>query len=231
VSQDGVSEAIDTAAPAQQAAPGDKPKWLSVITISAMVLGGLYGCCGMTSVGGLVVNSAMQQMQQNPALDDAMRQVLQQQAALQARIFPFALTIALLGLLHSAALLFSGFMAYSRRRSGRKLLALVCMIGIGVEAVSGSVGLTVARETTRHTEAIMKSTLAAQQAKQPPTSKQVEEMTGKIASGATQLGNIMGVLMLVVFFVIKTAYFVTCGLYLRRKEVVDYFEGPRPALA
>jgi len=231
VSQDGVSEPIGTAAPAQQASAGDKPKWLGVITISAMVLGGLYGCCGMTSVGGLFVNSAMQQMQQNPALDDAMRQVLSQQAALQARIFPFAMTIGLLGLVHSAALLFSGFMAYSRRQSGRKLLALVCMIGIGVEAVSGSVGLVVARETTRHTEAIMMSTIAAQQAKHPPMNKQVEEMTQTIAGGATQVGNIMGVLMLIVFFVIKTAYFVTCGIYLRRKEVVDYFEGPRPAVA
>jgi hypothetical protein len=204
-----------------------------------MVLGGLFGCCGITSLGGQVMNRAMNPMMQQLTASDpqnpAANEFMERNAAFQARIFPIALTTGLLGLLHAIALLTGGIMAYNGRASGRSLLALVCTIGIGVELVNGGLGLYLSRETNAMTEEMMKTTFAAGTpaagTEQTEEQKQAQEMGQKFASGAARAGSILGIVMLVFFFVLKTGYYVLSVLYLRREDVVRFFEAPRSSAA
>jgi hypothetical protein len=201
-----------------------------------MVLGGMFGCCGVTTLGGQVMNRAMNPMMAQLGANDPKNPeaaaFMKRSAELQARIFPFALTTGVLGLLHSIALLVAGIMAQNGRASGRGLLALVCLVGIGVELINGGVGLYVSSETNAIAENVMKATFAGR-AHPTPDQKQAQEMGQKFASGAARAGSILGMLMIVFFFAIKTAYYVVTARYLQRKDVVDFFEAPRgtPAAA
>jgi hypothetical protein len=202
-----------------------------------MVLGGLFGCCGVASLGGQVMNRAvnplMEQMTANAPQNEELRRFTERNAALQARIFPLALTSGLLALLHSLALVVGGIMAYSGRASGRSVLVAVCAAGVAVELINGGLGLYLTRETNAMTAEMMKATFAnqpdAQGAEQTPEEKQAQELGQKFASGAARAGSIVGIAMVVTFFALKTAFYVATVLYLRRKDVVDFFETPRAA--
>jgi hypothetical protein len=245
VSEDGSSESPEPITPVEQAqpqlpqaqppAPGAKPKWLSALAITAMVLGGLFGCCGVTSLGGQVMNRAinpmMAQMTASDPQNPEVAAFMERNAQLQARIFPFALTTGLLGLLHSIALLVAGIMTQNGRASGRGLLVLVCLVGIAVELINGGVSVYVSRETNAMTEQMMKATFAAQRADPTPEDKQAQEMGQKFASGAARAGSILGIVMIVFFFAIKTAYYIVTARYLQRKDVLEYFETPRSTAA
>jgi hypothetical protein len=200
-----------------------------------MVLGGLFGCCGVTTLGGQVMNRAMNPMMGKMMTGDpespAAREFMERTSAAQARIFPFALTTGLLALLHSIALVVAGIMAYNGRASGRGVLALVCLVGIGVELINGGISIYMTRETDALTAEAMKATFAAQPAEPTPEQKQAHEMGQKFASGAARAGSILGMLMIVFIFAIKTGYYVATALYLRRKDVVDFFEAPRSTAA
>jgi len=196
-----------------------------------MVLGGLFGCCGITSLGGQVMNRAMnplmEQMMAGDPQSGAAREFMDRNAAVQARVFPYALTAGLLGLLHSIALVVAGIMAQNGRASGRGLLALVCMVGLGVELVSGGISIHVSRETSAATADMMNASFAAQPGEQTPEQKQAQEMGQKFASGAARAGSILGIVMIAFFFAIKSVYYVLTVLYLRRRDVVDFFEASR----
>ena len=214
-----------------------KPKWLNPLIVSAIVIGSLFGCCGVTTVGGVAVSRSMPQVAlqaqlkdaKDPAAADAFRQVADRQLAFQKRTFPLTLTAGLLGLLQSIALLVAGILAHQRQTFGRKLLAAVCVVGIGVELIGAGIGLYLSRETSAYTEDMMKATFAAQQAQQPQLNEQVRETVEDFSAGAARVGSVLGVVMMLGFLVIKAGYYLASTLYLRRPEVIEYFEAPRAA--
>ncbi|HKU38780.1 MAG TPA: hypothetical protein VJR89_11555 [Polyangiales bacterium] len=208
-----------------------KPKWLNPLIVSAIVLGSLFGCCGITSVGGVVAGragtQAMMQMQNanDPASAELFRKVAEKQLAFQQRTLPLTLSVGVLGLLQSIVLVIAGILAYKRQAIGRRLLVAICAVGIGVEVITTGIGLYLARETSAFTEEWM-TAATAQTA--PGTDEKAREVAQKFGTGAARVGNVLGIVMLLGFFALKAGYYVFGTLYLRRKEVVDYFENPRP---
>ena len=67
-----------------------------------------------------------------------------------------------------------------------------------------------------------------QESKQPAAdSEQAAQNREKIASVASKMTTVLGIGFAVVWLVFKAAYYVTCAFYLRRREVVQYFEPAR----
>jgi hypothetical protein len=244
VNEDGPPQTTDQPA-AAPAAPSARPKGLSGFTISAMVVGSLFGCCGVTSLGGLVANRAIspamleastQGMDEDMAR--AQRKMMQRTNELQARVFPLSMTSGLVGLLHSLALVIAAVAAQNARPSGRRMLELVCLIGLGVELINGGFGLYVAREQSGISEEMIKATFAQGAdrgvAGAPDADQQrAQETARSFGAGAAKIGSILGIAMLVGFFVLKTGFYIACALYMRRKDVIAFFEhaGTRPTSA
>lgn len=72
----------------------------------------------------------------------------------------------------------------------------------------------------------MKATFAAQ-GQQRAMDDQSRELMTKFGTGAARVGSVLGVLMVLGFFAVKVAYYTCAVLYLRRKDVIDYFETAR----
>lgn len=219
---------------------GNKPKWLNAITIMAMVLGSLFGCCGLATVGGAVANRAMTPAMmelgmaggQNQDAVAAHRRVMERSAALQARLFPFALASGTLAILHSLALVLAGVMAHNGRASGRRLLVLVCLVGIGLELLSSAFGLYHAREQGALSEEMMKAAMVQPLTADPtPEQQEAQKIMQGFAAGAGRAGSILGFVMVLAFFATKTGYYIVSALYLRRPEVIRHFETASPAPA
>ena len=217
-------EAVGTAEP--------KPKWLSPVIIAAMVLGSLFGCCGITAVGGAVVGRKMPhatlEMQAKNAKDPAAAETIHRydkmQMAFQERTFPLTMTVAVLGLLQSIALVISSILASRRQPIGRRMLAAVCAIGIGIELIGSGTAMYMRSETSAYTEGLMKAMLAADQSRQPALDEGSREAMQKLSTGVARASSVLGVIMVLVFFCFKVAYYVSALLYLRRREVIDYFD-------
>ena len=215
-----------------------QPKWLNPIIVAAMVLGSLFGCCGITSVGGAAVGrdvsvatlEVQAQSAKDPAAAEMSRRSAKLQKAFQDRTYPLSMTVAVIGLLQSLALGIAGILASRRRPVGRRMLAAVCAIGIGVEVVAGGAALYLSTETSAFAQDMMKATFAAQ-SQQQALNEESREVVEKIGMGAARAGSVLGVIMVLGFFAVKVAYYVFSTLYLRRKEVIDYFEDARAATA
>jgi hypothetical protein len=209
-----------------------KPKWLNPVVVTAMVVGSLFGCCGITSVGGAIIGrnvpQATLEMQATNAKDPAVAETIQRyaatQKAFQERTFPLTMTIAVLGLFQSIALVISGVLANRLRPIGRRMLAGVCVVGIGIELIGACTALYLSSETSAYAENLMKATLAAKQRQQPALDESSRAVVEKIGAGAARAGSVLGVIMVLGFFVLKVAYYVSSTLYLRRREVIDYFD-------
>jgi disulfide bond formation protein DsbB len=200
----------------------------------AMVFGSLFGCCGVFSAGGALVNRvmapAMMQLPdaaggQEPEFVAAQRRIMERSFALQARIFPYVITSGVLTLLHSLALVIAGIMAHNGRASGRRVLVLVCLVGIGVELITGGIGLYHAGEQGKLSEEMMKAAMVLPSSGEPtPEQKEAQQFMQSFAAGAGRASSILGWLMVIVFFATKVAYYVFSSIYLRRPEVVRHFE-------
>ena len=212
-----------------------RPKWLSAVTISAIVIGCLFGCCGLAGIGGLVVGRAMDPAAMHaPTRDQRLaaiqKQYMERSAAFQARIFPMSMASGLLALAHAAALAAAGVLAYRVRSSGRRALATLSLAGIAIELVSGYVGLYVAVEQNAVMAPLMNDMMEQTVSGQPNQSveqKRALDVTRGFMAGAFKAGTVFSWLTVIGFFVVKTAYYLACALYLRRREVVCYYEGAR----
>ena len=96
-----------------------QPKWMNPIIVAAMVLGSLFGCCGITSVGGAAVGrdvsvatlEVQAQSAKDPAAAEMIRRSAKLQKAFQDRTYPLSMTVAVIGLLQSLALGIAGSVA------------------------------------------------------------------------------------------------------------------------
>lgn len=231
----GAQPTAPAARPPVQAKASSKPKWLSAITVMAIVFGSLFGCCGVASVGGAMANKvmgpAMMQLPgaadgQEPDLVAAHRRIMERNMALQARAFPFVVASGVLTLLHSLALVLAGIMAHNGRASGRRLLVIVCTVGIGVELIAGGFGLYHASEQGKLSEDMMKAAMVVPTAGEPtPEQREAQKTLQTFAAGMGRASSILGWVMVIVFFATKVAYYVFSSIYLRRPEVVQHFDG------
>jgi hypothetical protein len=204
---------------------------LSAVAVSAIVVGSLFGCCGLTSITSLLANQQLSAAMQ-PRMPDARAQQLQQKytkriTELQAKSRPVMLTSELIALAHALALAGAGYLCYRVRRSGRSLLLALFVAGIGVEAVTGYLGLRAFRDQQTATAGMMTEMMDAamqQGTKKTPPDPRLERSMHKFAKGAQGIGTVIGWLSMIGFLTVKTIYFVACALYLRRPELVAYFE-------
>jgi hypothetical protein len=213
--------------------PGSgRPKWLSAVSISAIVMGCLFGCCGLAGIGGLVAGSVMNPAALPPTAQDQhfeqfQRQYMERSAAFQRRTLPLSLTSSGLALVHAALLAVAGGLAYRANKLGRRLLAALCFAGIAVELVSGYVGLYVASEQNAVMAPLMDEMMKKSANAGPAQSEQQKralETTRGFMAMAFKAGNVFSWLTVLGFFVVKSAYYLICALYLRRADVIAYFE-------
>jgi disulfide bond formation protein DsbB len=189
-------------------------------------------------VGGAVANRAMTPAMmdlgmagdQNPQLVAAQRRVMERSAALQARLFPFTLASGALGILHSLALVLAGVMAHNGRASGRRMLVVVCLVGVGLELLSSGFGVYHASEQSALSEDMMKAAMVQPLSAEPtPEQQEAQQMMQGFASGFARAGAVLGFVMVLAFFATKTGYYIASALYLRRPEVIRHFEAAAPA--
>ena len=209
-----------------------RPKWLSALTIAAIVLGSLFGCCGIAGIGSMVAGQAMnpaimQQSQGNPQVDTVQKRYFERTAAFQKKIFPLSLTSGLLGLLHAFGLITAGVLAYRASELGRRLLVGLCFAGIAVELVSGYVGLYTANEQSAMMAPMMEELAQAPQgadAQQDEQARRTMQASRGVMSMALKAGSVFGWLTIIGFFLVKSGFYIGCALYLRRAEVVQFFQ-------
>lgn len=217
--------------------PGsNRPRWLSAVTISAIVLGSLFGCCGIAGIGGLVAGrfmnpafaQAQAKAQESPNMARVQAEMFERSAEFQQRIFPLSMTSSAIGLLHALGLIVAGVAAYGARAFGRRMLSVLCLVGIAVELVGGYVGLYVATEQNAIMAPMMDQMMqaATEHGVAEPNEEQrrAQDMARGFMSSAFQVGNVFSWAMIIGFFLVKTSYYVACALYLRRKDVVAFFE-------
>ena len=209
-----------------------RPKWLSAVTISAIVMGCMFGCCGIAGIGGLVVGrvmspAAMQAPTRDERIANIQKQYMERNAAFQARIFPLAMGSGLLALAHAVALAIAGVLAYRVRAIGRRMLATLCIAGIAIELVSGYIGVYVATEQNAVMGPLMEEMMTETVKDQPNQSAQQKralDLTRGFMAAAFKAGNVFSWLTVIGFFVVKSAYYLASALYLRRPEVAAYYE-------
>jgi hypothetical protein len=212
--------------------PADpRPKWLSLVTVSAIVAGCMFGCCGMWSVGGLFAQQAMPADLMDKAMGggragEAQREYLKRSLELQQEMFPLALTSGTLALGHAGALLAGAILAYRRSAFGRRLLVATLFVGVAVELVTAYVGMSAAQRQNEALKPFMAQNLqaAGNDEESAETARQIGDMIAGVTSVFTWL-TVLG------FLVVKAAYYLACALYLRRSEVVRFYEEPAPAVA
>jgi hypothetical protein len=208
-----------------------RPKWLSAVAVSAIVVGCLFGCCGLTSIAGLLANGQFATAMQ-PRMPDARMQQVQQRFAqrineVQAKNRPVMLAGQLIALAHAVALAAAGYLCYRVRRSGRTLLLALFVAGIGVDVISGYLGLQAIRDQQSATAGMMSEMMDVtlhQGPKNAPRDPRIEQSMRKFMAGAQGIGTVIGWLSMIGFFVVKAIYYIASALYLRRPELVAYFE-------
>jgi len=213
-------EEFEQPAPAEAPSGSTRPKWLSAVTISAIVAASLFGCCGLFTVGGLFAGQAMSAAMPKMS-GDAEAQFLERTQAIQKEMFPLALSTGLLGLAHAGALLLGGILAYRRMPIGRRLLVAVFFAGVVVECLNGYVSALSAQKQSVAMETMVGGMMVSKGADDGDRPD-----PQAVANSFARLTSIASWIMVLGFLAVKSAYYIVCALYLRQPAVVAYFEPP-----
>lgn len=209
-----------TAAPA-------RPTSVTVIAIVAIVLGALSTCCGLSAGFSLVMNDRLQAMNHQLAgvghrADDP---VVSEQRAMQAELTtfqhrwaPFSGSVVVLQLFIAILSILAGALTLSGKSVGRVMLLVMFGAGTLFE-IARTTGETLMQfQMTDVMQRYMGRVMTASQHGRPPV-QGLEQTMGAVVGGAT----VAGIVMMLLWALVKIAYYVTGLFVMQRADVRRYF--------
>lgn len=206
-----------------------RPASLTVLTIIAIILGCLITLGGLSQIAGLLFQDHLNQLGQLQAdqpgisseIVESQRQMQQQMLEVQQRWKLFNWFIAPLSLLFGLALAISGIMALTLKPAGRRWLAWVCAVGVGLTLVSETGSAMMSVEINSVTRTHMEQMMGGQGGAQGQ----------EIMSGVMGASMAMSVAFLVAWGGLKIAFYLWGLIAMTRESSRKIFERPQPQAA
>ena len=208
-------------------APPSRPTALTVVAVVAIVLGVLSSCCGLYAGFGLVVSDRMQAASQRLASvgrsadDPAVHDQLVMQAellAFQRSWAPFTGGAVVLQLFVALLCILGGALALAGKDVGRVMLLGTFVFGTLFELGRGVVEAFMQFQMSDITRRFMARAMETAQHGRPPVPGMGQTM-GAVMGGATAAG----IVVLLLWALVKVAYYVTGSVMLRREDVRRFF--------
>lgn len=208
------------------AAPA-RPSSLTVVAVVAIVLGAFSTCCGLYAGIGLVANDRLQAMSQQMAgvgrrADDPM---VHEQRVLQAELVefqrgwaPFTGGFVVVQLFVALLSILGGALALTGKGVGRAMLMGTFVVGTIFEVGRGIVETFMQLQMMDVTQRYMGRVMAATQHGQAMPAGMEQTMTAVM--GGT---SVAVVVLMLLWALVKVAYYVTGLFVLRGEQVRRYF--------